>query len=66
MKLITDLKTTGSLRMFRLHLTKKYHICFMRNLAYMNGSKGYHVTLMRKYREEGTYTPIIKLLNFQY
>lgn len=69
MKIISDVKLTGSLRMFRIHITKKYHLCFMRNTSYSNGKKGYTVSLMRKYTNEpelGAYTPVINLLNLSY
>lgn len=37
----------------------------MSNRAYMNGPKGYSITVMRKYREEGAYTSVLKILDNQ-
>ena len=59
-KIITDIKITGALRMFRLHITNTYHLCFMRNTSFFNGNKGYSIELMKKGSEQGTYQPVFK------
>lgn len=56
--IITDIKTTGSLKMFRLHLTNKYHIIFMKNTSLFNGKKGISITLMKTTHEKGRYAPV--------
>lgn len=66
MNIIFDKKIGGSLQMFRLKLTNKYHICFMKNNSYMNGKKGYTISFMKKYREEGAYTPVFNILKYEY
>lgn len=58
-KIITDIKTTGSLKMFRLHLSPKYHLCFMKNSSHFNGKKGLSITLMKTTNEKGRYTPAL-------
>lgn len=61
--MIYDTKLTGALRMFRVRITKNIHICFMRNTSYMNGPKGYSITIMKDGKEKGTYQPLYRLLD---
>lgn len=62
MKLISDVKLTGSVKMLRLHVFPKYHICFL-SINNFDVKTSFCISLMKSSKVPGYYMTVKTLWN---